>query len=73
MERLYIVLLYLVKEKLEIQVVLGSGISFCPFLGHSFGVTRDEILGMTVEEPGNPASGDRFASQLAGKLLYHCS
>jgi hypothetical protein len=70
MERLYIVLLYLVKEKLEIQVVLGSGISFSPFLGHAFGVARDEMVGMPV---GNPASGDRFASQLASKLLYHCS
>ena len=31
------------------------------------------MVGMPAEEPGNPAFGDRLASQLTGKLLYHCS
>ena len=30
------------------------------------------MVGMLVDEPGNPAFRDRFASQLTGKLLYHC-
>jgi hypothetical protein len=29
------------------------------------------MVGMPAEEPGNPAFGDLFASQLVGKLLYH--
>jgi hypothetical protein len=31
------------------------------------------MVGMPAEIPGNPAFGDRLASQLTGKLLYHCS
>ena len=31
------------------------------------------MVRMPAEIPGNPAFGDQFASQLAGKLLYHCS
>jgi hypothetical protein len=29
------------------------------------------MVGMTAEKPLNPGFGDRFASQLAGKLLYY--
>ena len=30
------------------------------------------MVRMPAEIPVNPAFGDRFASQLTGKLLYHC-
>ena len=66
-----VVLLHLFNQKLEIQAVLGSWIGVATKFAHPLAVARDEMVRMTVEEPGNPGFRNRFSSQIWSKALYY--